>query len=49
MFFVSDLRCGSPPPDWNLYRVERHRGRIGNGINNIDGGGDGETRIEASM
>ena len=45
MLFVSAMRCGSPPTDWDSYRVEVHRGRIGNGINNIDGGGDGETQI----
>ena len=28
MLFLSALRCGSPPPDWNSYRVESHRGRI---------------------
>ena len=49
MLFVSVLRCGSPPPDCNSYRVESHRGSIGNGINYIDGGGDGETRIEFLM
>ena len=49
MFFVSALYCGSPPPGWNLYHGENHRGRIGNGINYIDGGGDGETRIEVLM
>ena len=49
MLFVSALRCGSPPPDWNLYRVEIHIGRIGNGISNIDRGSDGETRIEVFM
>ena len=49
MLLVSALRCGSPPPDWNLYRVEIYGGRIVNGINNIDGGGNGETRIEDLM
>ena len=49
VLFVSLLLCGSPPPDCNSYRVESHRGRIVNGINYIDGGSDGETRIEVSM
>ena len=49
MLFVSALRCGIPPPDCNSYHVEIHRGRNGNGINYIGGGGDGETRIEGSM
>ena len=49
MLFVSALGCGIQPPDWNLYHVESHIERIGNGINNIDEGGDGQTRIEVSM
>ena len=46
MLFVSALCFGIPPSDWNPYRVESHRRMIGNGINYIDVGGDGETRIE---
>ena len=49
MLFVSAPSFGIPPPDWNLYRVESHRGRIVNSINNIDRGGDGETQIDVSM
>ena len=41
MLFVGALCGGSPPLDKNLYRVESHRGRIGNGINNVEGRDDG--------
>ena len=42
MLFVVSLCSGSPPLDLNLYRVENHRGRICNGIDDVDGRDDGE-------
>ena len=42
ILFVGVLCVWSPPLDWDMYRFEIHRGRIGNGINDVDGRDDGE-------
>ena len=42
MLFLGALCGGIPPLDRDPYRIEIRRGRIGNGINDVDGRDDGE-------
>ena len=42
MLFVGALCGGNPPCYWNFYRVEIHRGGIGNDIDDVEGMDDEE-------